>query len=194
MNIGLTGGIGSGKSTVAKLFETMGCAIYNSDDRAKALYFNTAVKLEIIKLLGKESYLNEREINPKYISGKVFSDKNLLDQLNKILHPAVKTDFQEFINQFNKETLIIKESALLFEMGIYKELDCNILVTSSKETKIERVMKRNVISREEVEKRMQSQWTDELKEPLADYIISNDKTTPLIPQVLSIIEKLNKNA
>ena len=100
MKIGLTGGIGSGKSTVAKLLETMGCAIYNSDERAKALYFNPAVKLQIIKLLGPESYLNDREINPKYISGKVFSDTNLLHRLNQIIHPAVKNDFVDFINQF----------------------------------------------------------------------------------------------
>lgn len=194
MIIGLTGGIGSGKSTVAKLLETMGCAIYNSDDRAKALYFDAAVKLEIIKLLGKESYLNDREINPKYISGKVFSDTNLLHQLNQIIHPAVKNDFIEFTNRYSKVSLIIKESALLFETGIYKELDCNILVTASRETRIGRVLKRNSITKEEIEKRMQSQWTDEQKIPLADFIISNDKDSALIPQVLSIIEILKKDA
>lgn len=194
MKIGLTGGIGSGKSTVAKLLETMGCAIYNSDERAKALYFNPAVKLQIIKLLGPESYLNDREINPKYISGKVFSDTNLLHRLNQIIHPAVKNDFVDFINQFNIGTLIIKESALLFETGIYKELDRNILVTASRETKIERVMKRNSMLKEEIEKRMESQWTDEQKIPLADFIISNEKETALIPQVLSIVETLKKDA
>lgn len=194
MIIGLTGGIGSGKSTVAKLLETMGCAIYNSDERAKALYYNTAVKLKIIKLLGKEAYLNDKEINPKYISGKVFSDTSLLHQLNQIIHPAVKNDFVEFINQFSKYTLIIKESALLFETGIYEELDRNILVTASRETKIERVMKRNSMPKEEIEKRMQSQWTDEQKIPLADFIIYNDTNTALIPQVLSIIEILKRDA
>lgn len=194
MNIGLTGGIGSGKSTVAKLLETMGCAIYNSDERAKALYFNTAIKLEIIKLLGKKSYLNETEINRKYISEKVFSDSGLLLQLNQIIHPAVKNDFAQFASKVSPETLIIKESALLFETGIYKELDRNILVTASKETKIERVMKRNSMPKEEIEKRMQSQLTDEQKIPLANYVISNDKDSALIPQVLSIIETLKKDA
>ncbi|MDF2453231.1 MAG: dephospho-CoA kinase [Bacteroidota bacterium] len=194
MNIGLTGGIGSGKSTVAKLLETMGCAIYNSDERAKALYFNTAIKLEIIKLLGKESYLNETEINRKYISEKVFSDSDLLLQLNHIIHPAVKNDFAQFANKVSPGTLIIKESALLFETGIYKELDRNILVTASTETKIERVMKRNSMPKEEIEKRMLSQLTDEQKIPLANYVISNDKDSALIPQVLSIIETLKKDA
>ncbi|MCD6017886.1 MAG: dephospho-CoA kinase [Bacteroidetes bacterium] len=194
MNIGLTGGIGSGKSTVAKLLETMGCAIYNSDERAKALYFNTAIKLEIIKLLGKESYLNETEINRKYISEKVFSDSDLLLQLNQIIHPAVKNDFAQFAHKVRPGTLIIKESALLFETGIYRELDRNIVVTASTETKIARVMKRNSMSKEEIEKRMLSQLTDEQKIPLANYVISNDKDSALIPQVLSIIETLKKDA
>lgn len=194
MNIGLTGGIGSGKSTVAKLLETMGCAIYNSDDRAKELYFDTTIKFEIIKLLGEQSYLNDKEINPKYISGKVFSDTTLLQQLNQIIHPAVKNDFAQFIRKFSSEILIIKESALLFETGLYKELDYNILVTAPRETKIERVMKRNSMTKEEIEKRIQSQWTDEQKLSLADFVISNDKNSSLIPQVLSIIENLKKNA
>lgn len=194
MIIGLTGGIGSGKTTVAKLFETMDCAIYNSDEKAKELYFNTSVKAQVISLLGNASYLNEYEINKDYISRKVFSDTQLLHQLNKIIHPAVKEDFTNFQSKFSPETLIIKETALLFETGIYKELDYSILVTAPVFVKIERVIKRSNVTKEDVEKRMLTQWTDERKSPLANFIIVNDNNQALIPQVLQIIKKLKQHA
>lgn len=193
MIIGLTGGIGSGKSTVAKLFETMGCAIYNSDDRAKELYFKPVIKKAVIDLLGSESYVNETTLNRDYISKKVFSDTNLLQQLNAIIHPAVKEDFVQFQSNFPLNTIIIKESALLFETGIYKDLNYNILVIAPIDLKIERVMQRNSFSKTEIEQRMKAQWSDEQKSPLANAIISNDNKTVLIPQVISIIETL-KNA
>ncbi|MBL7937310.1 MAG: dephospho-CoA kinase [Bacteroidia bacterium] len=194
MIIGLTGGIGSGKTIVSKIFETMGCAIYNSDDRAKALYFNPITKRAIIELLGNEAYLNANEINKSYISTKVFSNTNLLHQLNAIIHPAVKEDFIQFKNKLTSGTIIIKESALLFETGIYKDLDYCILVTAPLELKIERALKRNSISKTDLEKRIQAQWTDEQKIPLAHAVIINDNITPLIPQVTSIIKNLKSNA
>jgi dephospho-CoA kinase len=194
MILGLTGGIGSGKTIVAQLFETMGCAIYNSDEKAKELYFNTSVKTQVINLLGNESYLSEHEINKDYISKKVFSDTQLLHQLNKIIHPAVKEDFINFQSKYSPETLIIKETALLFETGIYKELDRSVLVTAPVSVKIERVMKRSKMTKEDVEKRMLTQWTDEQKKPLANFIIVNDNNQALIPQVLQIIKKLKLNA
>ena len=194
MVIGLTGGIGSGKSTVAKLFELMGCAIYNSDDRAKELYFKPVIRKAVIELLGAESYLSETVINKDYISKKVFSDTKLLHQLNDIIHPAVKEDFIQFKSKFPLNTIIIKESALLFETSIYKDLNYNILVTAPIDLKIERVIKRNSISKIDIEKRMQAQWTDEQKAPLANAVISNDNQNALIPQVISIIEKLKSNA
>lgn len=194
MIIGLTGGIGSGKTTVAKLFETMGCAIYNSDDRAKELYYNPIIKQAVIELLGTEAYLSETVINKDYISKKVFSDPALLQQLNQIIHPAVKADFIQFKSKFPLNTIIIKESALLFETGIYKDLNYNILVTAPVDLKIERVMKRNSVSKIDIEKRMQAQWTDEQKTSLANVVILNDDHAALIPQVISIIEKIKSNA
>lgn len=194
MIIGLTGGIGSGKTTVAHLFETMGCVIYNSDERAKGLYFNQNVKLTVVQLLGKEAYLSETEIDKNFISKKIFSNTQLLNQLNAIIHPAVKEDFIQFKNKYSPETLIIKETALLFETGDYKNLDYSVLVTAPLSIKIERVMKRNTLSKEEVEKRMAAQWPDEKKIPLADFIIVNDNTQALIPQVLQVIKKLKQHA
>lgn len=193
MIIGLTGSIGSGKTTVARLFETMGCVIYNSDDKAKEIYFNATVKKKVITLLGEEAYLNSTTINKTYISEKVFSDNVLLQHLNAIIHPAVKNDFNTFIVQFPNQ-LIIKESAILFETGIYKDLDATILITAPLNEKIERVMNRNGISKAEVEKRMQSQWTDEKKIPLASYIISNAANEALIPQAIHILQQINNNA
>lgn len=194
MIIGLTGGIGSGKSTIAKLFETIGCANYNSDDRAKELYFKPIIKQAVIELLGTEAYVSETVINKDYISKKVFSDTKLLHQLNDIIHPAVKEDFIQFKSKFPLNTIIIKESALLFETSIYKDLNYNILVTAPIHIKIERVMKRNSVSKSDIEKRIQAQWTDVQKIPLANAIIVNDNDTALIPQVISIIEKLKSNA
>lgn len=193
MIVGLTGGIGSGKTTVAKLFQTMGCAIYNSDERAKELYFDPHVKQQVISLLGAEAYVSDTEINKEYISKKVFSDTLLLHKLNGIIHPAVKKDFDHFVGQFAKDAIIIKETALLFEIGIQKDLDYTILVTASVDTKIDRVIKRNHITREEVEKRMHAQWTDEQKIPLANFVIYNNPSDALIPQVLKAIENLNKH-
>ncbi len=194
MIIGLTGGIGSGKSTVSKLFETMNCPIYNSDEKAKDLYFKPSIKSSIINLLGQEAYLNEKEINKTYISKKVFYDDYLLQQLNQIIHPAVQEDFTVFKNKYASESIIIKETALLFETDIYKEVTASILVTAPVYLKIERVQKRNSLPIEEVEKRMKAQWSDEQKIPLADFIVNNDGDTAIIPQVLSILKKLTTNA
>jgi dephospho-CoA kinase len=194
MIIGLTGGIGSGKTTVAKLFETMGCAIYNTDEIAKQLYFQPSIKQHVINLLGKEAYFKDHEIDKKYISQKVFSNTQLLHQLNAIIHPAVKEDFIQFQKKYPPEILIIKESALLFEIGIGKDLDYSILVTAPLHLKIERVMKRNSISKEEIEKRIATQWPDEKKIPLSNFVIVNDNVHALIPQVLQIIQKLKQHA
>lgn len=193
MIVGLTGGIGSGKTTVARLLETMGCVLYNSDDRAKELYFDPGVKADVIALLGAEAYSEKGELNKSHISGKVFSDKALLQQLNGIIHPAVKKDFETFTQRFSQR-IIIKESAILFETGIYKDLEATILVTAPLHEKIQRVMARNHVTKEEVEKRMQAQWTDEQKIPLADYVIGNADNQALIPQALEILTKLHEHA
>lgn len=194
MIVGLTGGIGSGKTTVAHLFETMGCVIYNSDDKAKEVYFQPEVKNQVIELLGNEAYVNETEINKEYISKKVFSNTELLHQLNQIIHPAVKSDFILFKSKLPLGTIIIKESAILFETGIYTDLEKTILVTAPLELKIDRVKKRNSTSEEDIKKRMSAQWTDEQKAPLANFVIVNDGIKALIPQVVTIIQQLKSNA
>jgi len=191
MTVGLTGGIGSGKTTVARLMETMGCVLYDSDSRAKELYDHPVIREQVTGLLGNPAYHDNGTLNRAHVSAKVFSDPELLKQLNAIVHPALKTDFEAFAARFAKQ-IVVKESAILFETGIYRDLQLNILVTAPIEQKIQRVMLRNALSRQEVEKRMEAQWSDEQKKPLADYLIGNADNEALTPQVLHVVNELRK--
>jgi dephospho-CoA kinase len=190
MIIALTGGIGSGKTTIAKLFETMGCLIYYSDEKAKELYYDTEIKKRVIQLLGSDAYSANGSLNSTFIAGIIFKDKTKLESLNAIIHPALEKDFEIFVKQQSPDRIIIKESALIFETDSYKKIKTIILVTAPLEQKIKRVMQRNKMPRENVEKRMSAQWPDEQKIPLANYIISNDDTEAVIPQVISVLKKI----
>lgn len=193
MTVGLTGGIGSGKSTVAKLFEVLGVPVYNSDLRAKAMYYQPEVKEQVVRLLGSNAYDTNGKLNPAHISAIIFKESEILHKINGIIHPAVEADFKFFANQHVQQKFIVKESALLFETGIYKKLDKNILVTSPLELRISRVQARDNISREDVIKRIRHQLPDEEKAPISDFVIHNDEMSGLTPQVLEVYEKL-KNA
>ncbi|HEY1039349.1 MAG TPA: dephospho-CoA kinase [Bacteroidia bacterium] len=184
--VGLTGGIGSGKSTVARIFETMSVPVYYSDDRAKEMYFVPDVKEKVIALLGKEVYLSETQIDKKLISAKIFSNTDLLHGINNIIHPAVKRDFSEWAAAKKDYAFVLKESALLFETGIYKTLDANILVVSPEYLRAKRIAKRDGLTEEEVLLRFKSQMNDEQKLPLATYIIHNDEEQSLIEQAIKI--------
>ena len=190
MIVGLTGGIGSGKSTVAQFFGVLGCAIYNSDERAKEMYYENEVKRNVISLLGNDMYSADGKINKEFISKKIFEDKSLLEKINSIIHPAVGLDFKKFVAENSSAKIIIKESALLFETGIYKTLDKNILVTSPLELKLKRLKERINFNEAEVMNRMKNQFTDKQKIPLSDFIIINDELSGVIPQVLEVYKKL----
>lgn len=186
--IGLTGGIGSGKSTVADIFRTLGIPVYESDTMAKLLMNNNEdLKEKIKQLLGPQAYSND-EINRSWIAEKVFVDKHLLQQLNAIVHPAVKHDAITWANDPSngKAPYVIKESAILFEENLTEELEAIILVVAPAETRIQRVMERDHITRQQIEERMQHQWTDEKKIPLSDFVIFNDGERSLIDQVIDI--------
>ncbi len=187
--VGLTGGIGSGKTTIAKIFAVLGVSVYNSDERAKMLYFQSSIKAKIIELLGSNAYHRDGTLNSHFISDKVFNSNELREKVDKIIHPAVKNDFECWSeNQFSP--YIIKESALLFETGIYKNLYKNILVTSPVQLRIARVKKRNSITEEEIIKRINVQMKDERKVKLADFVVINDETKLILPQVLTIHDTL----
>jgi dephospho-CoA kinase len=192
--IGLTGGIGSGKSTVAGLFRTLGIPVYESDQRAKALMqTNHQVKNEIIALFGPEAYDAEMILNRAWIASKAFTNPTLLKQLNDIVHPAV---FQDLIDWTGEETqrnapYLIQESALLFEEQLAKRFSAIILVVAPEEIRIERVMKRDGVTKEDVQKRINNQLPDIKKIPGSDYVIYNDGVRSLIEQVMDIHRMIN---
>jgi dephospho-CoA kinase len=191
MIVGLTGGIGSGKSTVARLFELLGCLVFESDKVAKALYFDPEIKKQVIALLGKESYLSETRINTAFISAKIFSDPELLKQINALIHPAVIAASRRFAEE-NPDKIVIKETALLFEAGLEKEVDKIVLVTADEQTRIQRVTERDKQSEEEVRKKIKNQMPEELKLKKADHVIYNDEKELVIPQVINVFEALSR--
>lgn len=186
--IGLTGGIGSGKSTVAQIFRSLGIPVYESDVRARELMnSDPEMKVKIIDLFGVASFSAEG-LDRKYIADKVFKDKILLEKLNAIVHPLVKADAIRWANEEaqSKSPYVIKESAILFEEELTKELDAIILVVADEKIRIDRVAKRDIVSEAQVRERMQHQWPDEKKIPMADYVIYNDEERSLIEQVTDI--------
>jgi dephospho-CoA kinase len=183
MVAGLTGGIGSGKSLVAKLFCMLGWKHFNSDAAAKTLYFNPAIKAQIIALLGSESYSKDGKLNKTHINALVFTQPELLKQLNAILHPAVGEKFKAFCMAHPKAP-ILKESALLFETGINQHMDKIVLVVAPDPARIHRVMQRDNLSREVVLNKMKNQIPQEENIKKADFVIVNDEQLSLIDQVL----------
>lgn len=185
LRIGLTGGIGSGKSTVAKIFEALGIPVYYADDAAKEL-MNTdpALKEAIIKNFGEQAY-NTGKLNRPYIASVVFADKQKLELLNALTHPATIAAANEWIKK-QTAPYIIKEAALLFESNAHPHLDYVIGVSAPLELRIKRVMKRDGLAKEEVLKRIERQMNEEEKLKRCDFIITNDEEQMVLPQVLEL--------
>lgn len=172
--IGLTGGIGSGKTTVAKFIEEFGFPVYYSDDRAKDIVNdNNDLKLKIKDLLGDETYDEKGFYNRKFVAEKVFNDKDLLQSLNEIIHPAVRTDFEEWVKKQTKY-LVFKETALLFELKLNQQCYKSLLVTAEDNIRIKRVMDRDGKTYREVQAVMEKQMPEKDKIKLADCIIYNN--------------------
>ena len=191
--IGLTGGIGSGKTTVAKMFITLGVPVYIADDEGKRLMNNDPkVKEQIIALFGREAYTNTG-LNRKLIASKVFQNKDLLEKLNAVVHPAVANDF-EIWRKKQQVPYVIYEAAILFEKGGYKKCDFNILVTAPVDLRVERIKLRDNSSLEEIQARMDNQWTDKEKAKLADFIIENIDISKTKQDVLQIHQTFLKSA
>ncbi|GIV26587.1 MAG: dephospho-CoA kinase [Bacteroidia bacterium] len=189
----ITGGIGSGKTTVAKIFETLGYPVYYSDERAKAMYFLPEVKRQIIQILGKDAYINENTLNKKYIADRIFADSQLLNQVNQIIHSAVKQDFQEFLKEHADSDFLFKESALIFEAQLQTACHKIILVTAPREIRVQRIKQRDKLSDDEIIKRMSKQMPDEEKIKQVDFVIHNNETEPLLPKVLEIFIHLKNS-
>ncbi|MFK7954242.1 MAG: dephospho-CoA kinase [Ekhidna sp.] len=190
--VGVTGGIGSGKSTICKIFEVLGCKVYYADDRAKSLMeHNEKILVGVQSLFGKEAY-QETKLNRKHISERAFKDEDLLGKLNDLVHPVVKSDFLGWVSENRENGILLKEAALLFENGSYKDLDSCILVVSDEETRIRRVLSRDLHRDEQgVRDIIGKQMSDEEKRPLANFIIDNNGEASVIQQVLEIHSKLS---
>lgn len=189
LRIGLTGGIGSGKSTVARIFSVLGIPVYDADSSSKRLMSeNENLKRRIIEHFGKESY-NKEQLNTKHLAEQVFSDPDKTKLLNSIVHPATIKDAEEWIKKQNSP-YVIKEAALIFESGSNKLLDKVIGVSSPLSLRIERTMKRTNITYSQVMDRINLQMNEEEKLRLCDYVIFNNEQQMLIPQVLQLHEKL----
>lgn len=187
--IGLTGGIGSGKSTVARFFAELGAPIYIADDEAKKIMETSKIIREEIKvLLGEEAYQGEKP-DRGWIASKVFQEDSLLQALNKIVHPRVREHFEAWTKRQNA-AYVIYEAAVLFENGGDKNCDYTILVTAPKETRIERLLKRDRSTRKEIEARMAAQWSDKRKSKLADFQIENLLLEQTKEAVVALHQKL----
>lgn len=172
--IGLTGGIGSGKTTVAHFIEEFGFPVYYSDDRAKTIVNeDNGLKLKIKELLGNEAYDTNGLYDRKTVAGKVFNDKDLLYQLNEIIHPAVRTDFEKWLKHQTKY-LVFKETALLFELKLNRECYKSLLITAEDNIRIKRVMDRDGKTYREVQAVMEKQMPEKDKIKLADCVIHNN--------------------
>lgn len=189
LKVGITGGIGSGKSTVSKIFEVLGVPVYYADEAAKRLmHEDEHLKKNIQEHFGAEAY-TDNSLNRKYIAGIVFNAPEKLELLNSLVHPAT---LQDAANWMKEQTFpySIKEAALIFESGSQQQLDYVIGVHTPAPLRIQRVMHRDKVSREEVMKRMNEQIEEEIKMRLCDFIITNNEQELLIPQVIALHQKL----
>lgn len=191
LKIGLTGGIGSGKSTVAAIFEVLGVPVYYADEAAKRLMQeDSGLIAGIKKLFGENSYINGT-LNKSFISGEVFYNPDKLTKLNSLVHPTTIADAEKWMSR-QYAPYVIKEAAILFESGSQTQLDYVIGVSSPIELRIERVMQRDHISKEQVLSRIQNQMNEEEKMRRCDFVLYNDEKNLIIPQVLEIHDKLTQ--
>ncbi|HLF63271.1 MAG TPA: dephospho-CoA kinase [Saprospiraceae bacterium] len=191
LKVGLTGGIGSGKSTVASIFSLLGVPVYIADLRAHELMIrNQTIREKIIALLGVKAYDAHHLPDRKYIAAKVFEDKGLLENLNSIIHPVIRDDFESWCTSFSDRFYIIQEAAVLFESGGAALMNENILVWAPEDLRMKRVMARDRVAGAEVQARMQVQLADEDKAAQSQFLIINDNEHSLIRQVLDIDQAL----
>ncbi|GGH00756.1 dephospho-CoA kinase [Pedobacter zeae] len=190
--VGITGGIGSGKSTVCKVFELLGIPVFYADQAAKELMTQDILLIEGVKAaFGNESYFEDGKLNNKYIAGIVFNNEKALAQLNALVHPAVFRAFDAWEATIPSTVpYTLKEAAILFESGSYKLCDTTILVTAPYEIKLKRLIQRDGVTEEQVKARMDKQLSDEEKAKMADHFIINDEQQSVIEQVLALHRQL----
>lgn len=190
---GLTGNIGSGKSLVANIFRVLGVPVFDADLEGKNILDDPGIHDQLKALFGEEIFTKGKP-DRKAVAGIVFSDKEKLENLNGIIHPAVREKFTKWSQNFNHLPYVIYEAAIILETGRAAHLDGTIVVTAPRETRIDRVMRRDGISRDLIEQRMKNQWTEEKKCSMADYLIDNSGEHMLIPQVIRTHNEILKKS
>ena len=194
LKIGLTGGIGSGKSTVAKVLEVLGVPVYYADEAAKELmHTNELLKQQLILHFGRETYFEDGQLNRKHLSSIVFNNKEKLELLNSLVHPATIADAKEWFSK-QQSPYVVKEAALLFESGTAEGLDYIIGVTAPAALRIKRVMDRDGVTADEVKRRMANQVDETLKMKLCDFVVHNNEQELLLPQILALHNELIKRS
>ena len=190
LKVGITGNIGGGKTTISKIFEILGIPVFYADDAAKSVMVTDPILIdEIRSAFGVNSYFPDGTLNRKHIAGIVFNDGKELAKLNTLVHPAVFRAFDNWVAGIKDAPYVMKEAALLFESDSYKMCDKTIMVTAPLELRIKRVMQRDSLIRDEIMARNEKQFSEEKKIQLADFVIRNDDTELVIPQVLALHEK-----
>ncbi len=190
LRAGLTGNIGSGKSTVARIFEALGAAVFKADEEAKKILFEPTQQEKIITHFGDGVTGSENEIDRHKLAQHIFGDKEALDFVNQLIHPIVRKRFNQFCEKNSNAPVCIYEAAILIETGFYKSLDKIIYVCAPEELRIQRVMQRDGVDRNAVLRRMKNQWPEERKKQFGDHIIVNNESLPLLDQCLTIYNEL----
>ena len=186
IKIGITGGIGSGKSTVCRVFAALGIPVFEADHSAKELMnSDKEIHKRLVSIFGNAVYLPDHTIDRKYLAEIVFNDSSLLSELNAVVHPVVRQSFFDWCEQ-QQSPYVIHEAAILFESGFYKLMDKTIAVIANEEERIQRVVKRDKTSMELVRQRIRNQWSDQQRMALADYVISNNEIDLITPQIIEI--------
>lgn len=191
LKIGITGGIGSGKTFICRLFQMLGVPVYNADEEAKKLMnTDSRIREKLVAQFGQAVY-KDGQLDRAFLARVVFSDAQKLQILNSIVHPIVIQEAKDWAAR-QKTRYSLKEAALLFESGSYKELDYTILVTAPLNLRVQRVMHRDGMTEQQVRERISKQLSDEEKLQLTDFVIVNDGITPLLPQVWTLHQKFLK--
>lgn len=189
ISIGITGGIGSGKSYICRIVETMGYPVFYSDSEAKKIITSNPKAVSGLKDLFGDEAFSQGNLNKDFLADKIFANPALREQMNNLVHPLVRQEYQNWAIATGAN-IVFNEAAILFETGSYKNFDKTILVVAPEELRIDRVKKRDQVNEEDILARMNAQWSDEKKKALADFILINDEKTAILPQLNVILEEI----
>lgn len=193
LTVGVTGGIGSGKTTVCRVFQLLGVPVFEADTVAKNLYnTNSEIKSGLIHLFGANIYTPEGLLDRKKLASLIFTNEIHLAKVNELVHPVVRATFENWLKMHKNAPYVIHEAAILFESGFYKMMDFTLLVTAPENERIARVMARDGVIGQMVRERMQKQWSEEKKEKLAGKVLVNDNKNLIIPEIIQIDKNLKE--